>query len=403
MTPFPASWPAVRPRIIVRGPESMVDAVFTMAALQALRQALPEQTLALLAPEPQAALWRGHPAVDHLWLRTARDTTSSLVRQWQAEGFDVALVASDSWQAAWEAWRAGTPMRVGFARGWWRGFLTHAVKPRPAALERPMSVRQVRRAVAGLATAVEGSGRPPEAGGAEHAGEAWFRLVAAMGLPVRPQPPRIALTDSEVRRAVERLGLPDPAADSVPWVVLDVRSGAAPAARWPEDRWRQAVGRIHKTRPCRWLLTGGMRDRDFSRPLAVRLARELASWRQGGSAPGAVASEQWVFHLAGKATLREWLAVASRCAVVVAVHPASLHLAAAAGARTLGLAAALDPGAWKPGAPDDPRHRMLVSPTPCVACRRAQCPLDRRCLEGVTADQIAGALAAMLAQPKGRG
>lgn len=390
MTELPATSLGLRPRILVRAPESLLDAVFTMAGLQALRKALPDAKLTVLAPETQSALWRGHPDVEHLWLRTAKDTSSSIIRSWRAEAFDVALVASASGRAAWEAWRAGTAMRIGFARGWWRWLLTHRVAPRPVALERPMSVRQVRRAVS------EPTGTSAAVAVREHAGAAWLRLVAALGVPLQAERPQIALTKAEIRRACERLGLPDPEADLLPWVTLDLRAAAAPASRLPEDRWREAVARVHTATPCRWLLAGGIRDRDFSRPLAVRLARQLAPWRQTVETPGAVATEQWVFHLAGKATLREWLAVAARSHVVVATHPASLHLAAAAGASTLGLAGGLDPEAWRPGSKTDLRHRMLLSPTPCVACRRRVCPLDRRCIEGVTAEEIAAALGALL-------
>ena len=45
-----------------------------------------------------------------------------------------------------------------------------------------------------------------------------------------------------------------------------------------------------------------------------------------------------------------------------------------------------------PGLPGDPRHRLLTSAAPCAPCFLRQCPIDFRCLNGISPERVVAAV-----------
>ena len=76
----------------------------------------------------------------------------------------------------------------------------------------------------------------------------------------------------------------------------------------------------------------------------------------------------------------------------------SIHMAAAAGLRCVGVCSSHDPaGLWYPLGEG---HRILrCNPEPeCAGCRKAECPFGTpsRCIDAITVDEVADAVCAML-------
>lgn len=71
-----------------------------------------------------------------------------------------------------------------------------------------------------------------------------------------------------------------------------------------------------------------------------------------------------------------------------------LHIAAAAGARTVSVFRATD---GNRNAPCGPGHRFLQAPLPCTACLRKRCPRDAECRASVSPAAAAEQMAALLA------
>lgn len=78
-----------------------------------------------------------------------------------------------------------------------------------------------------------------------------------------------------------------------------------------------------------------------------------------------------------------------------------LHLAAAAGAKTVSVYRATDGNRNAPVGPD---HRFVQAPLPCTACLRRECPRDAECRAALRAEDVAAAMAEIMGQgsPPGR-
>jgi heptosyltransferase I len=91
-----------------------------------------------------------------------------------------------------------------------------------------------------------------------------------------------------------------------------------------------------------------------------------------------------------KMTLRELAAVYGACGHMMAPDTGPLHIAAAAGAKTVSVFRATD---GNRNAPYGPCHRFLQAPMSCTACLRKRCGRDAECRESIPAQAVAEEMA----------
>jgi len=117
--------------LVVRSPNWLGDAVMALPAVRNLKTMLVNDPLTVAAPEKLAALWRACPFVDKvLALEHPKKLTAS-ANQLRDGKFGSAVLLPNSLRAAAEAWLAGIPQRVGYARSGRRLLLTKAVPVPP--------------------------------------------------------------------------------------------------------------------------------------------------------------------------------------------------------------------------------------------------------------------------------
>jgi heptosyltransferase-1 len=88
------------------------------------------------------------------------------------------------------------------------------------------------------------------------------------------------------------------------------------------------------------------------------------------------------------------LAAAYRaCGYVIGPDTGPLHLAAAAGARTVSVFRATDGNRNAPVGPD---HRFLQAPLPCTACLRKTCDRDAACRASLRPVDAAAAMRVLM-------
>jgi heptosyltransferase-2 len=97
--------------------------------------------------------------------------------------------------------------------------------------------------------------------------------------------------------------------------------------------------------------------------------------------------------LAGELSLRESVALLSRCAAVVSNDTGPAYIAAALDRPLVTIFGPTDPNQISPFSPTARQVRKLV---PCAPCLLKDCPIDHRCLTGVTPDMVYQALLAAL-------
>ena len=63
-----------------------------------------------------------------------------------------------------------------------------------------------------------------------------------------------------------------------------------------------------------------------------------------------------------------------------------MHIASAAGVPTIAIFGATDDSTT---GPTGPRARVVRQPVECSPCLLRECPIDHRCMTGVTAERVA--------------
>ena len=358
-------------RILVRGVNWLGDAVMTTPALLRLRERFPDAHITLLSPEKLRELWLRHPAINETIAFAANDNLFSVAGRLRADKFDLALVLPNSPRSALETWLARIPERVGYAHAWRNWFLTEAVSTRPGHVRmHKRTVAEVNGLISGGQTATQVS-IPASA----HQIHEYLHLVAALGANPQPLAPQLAVTAEEINAVRDKFGL---AGISGPVFGLNPGAEYGPAKRWPADRFIAAAQEIQQRTGCTWLIFGGKADV----PVAERIAMESCI---------ALHSPRCV---AGQTSLRELMALLKLCRVLLTNDTGPMHVAAALGTPVVVPFGSTSPELTGPGMPGEQRHQLIKSDVSCAPCFLRECPIDFRCMNGITVERVVAAVLA---------
>jgi heptosyltransferase-2 len=159
-------------------------------------------------------------------------------------------------------------------------------------------------------------------------------------------------------------------------ILLGLNPGAeyGPAKRWPAASFAAVVREVsRKFGNCAWLAFGGSGDR----PVCSEIAR-LADCD--------------VLNLAGQTSLRQLMALLKLCRVLLTNDTGPMHVAAALGTPVVVPFGSTSPELTGPGLPGDARHQLLQSAAPCSPCFRRVCPIDFRCMAGISPERVIAAV-----------
>jgi heptosyltransferase-2 len=201
-----------------------------------------------------------------------------------------------------------------------------------------------------------------------------------LGLTGDPLDPELHVSLNEERLMAERLAHTGIAAEDV---VIGINPGSTygGAKRWLPERFAEAGERL-----CRALTSSG------SRPAVViigakgeeGLGRDIASRL---TVPTAV--------LSGTTTVRELMTAIKRCAVLVTNDTGPMHIASA---LRVPVAAIFGPTDWRTTSPSGGEHALLRHPVECAPCMLRECPIDHRCMTGVTVEKVCEATLSILSR-----
>src|ERR1043165_8521459 len=304
-------------KILVRGVNWLGDAVMSMAAVQRLHEALPQDSITLLTDEKLSELWSAQPAVSQVMGFRKGEGVLSVARRLRAERFDVALIFPNSFRSALEVFLAGIPVRVGY-EGNMRGLLlTKAVRRRSG------SVKMHKRSDAEIQALIgRGKAEPLTVLSEGHHIFDYQHLAKELGASTKPLSPRIDIPESEIEVFAKKLGLETD--HRSPVVGLNPGAEYGPAKRWPTDHFVRAGREIIRQTGAIVLIFGGAADQEIT----VAIAQGISS----GMDKSAGAR---VIDLAGRTSLRELCAGMALCRVVLTNDTGPMHLAAAVGASVV--------------------------------------------------------------------
>jgi heptosyltransferase-2 len=366
-------------RILVRGTNWLGDAVMTTPALLRLREKFSDAHITLLTPEKLRDLWLAHSAVNEIISIAPDESVFSVGQKLRTGNFDLALVLPNSPRSALEVWLAGIPQRIGYARPWRNWFLTQTVSARAETVKmQKRSVGEIRQLVAAdVSRRTDRNDRAFTSAATAHQIHEYLHLVAALGANPEPLPPQLVVTPGEVEAMRKKFGL-----NEIERPLFGLNPGAeyGPAKRWPMEKFIATAREIQNQTNCTWLVFGGQADT----AIADRIESAIPS------PPSAI------LNLAGKTSLRELMALLKICRVLLTNDSGPMHVAAALGIPVVVPFGSTSPELTGPGLPGDPQHRLLKSDALCSPCFLRECPIDFRCLNGISIERVVEAVLSLV-------
>src|SRR6266436_3709587 len=289
-------------KILIRATNWVGDAIMALPALRAVRRRFSEAEIAILALPYVADVYRGQGIADELIGYDRKGGHAGfrgrerLIADLRSKKFSSALLLQNAFDAAWIAWRAGIPERIGYSRDA-RGLL----------LTKPITVPR--------------AGEIPA-----HEKFYYLELVKRAGwIDVLPDVSEISLlvTDEQSLRAEEKLQSFG-ARRGAMRVAVGAGASYGSAKCWPPERFAVAINRLMNERKAEIILFGTLAEAAVS--AAIRAGLDHA-----------------VLDLTGKTEIAELPALLSRCTVFLRSDSGAMHVAAAVGLPVVALFGPTDP------------------------------------------------------------
>ena len=331
-------------KILVRVPNWVGDAIMAIPALEGIRRARPEAEICVLARPVVADLLESELFANRILRYDFRGIhrgflgRERLIHELRREKFDVAVVLQNAFEAAWLAWRAWIPERIGYARDGRGALLTHAVR-------------------------VPRKGEIPG-----HESHYYLELLRRSGwIEGSPAIPSIRLHVSQEALRVAEVGLRRAGARGNAW-----RCAIAPGASyggakcWPPDRFAVLADRLISECDADVIFFGAPDEKE----IAARICSAMRSR---------------AISLVGETSARELAALFASCSLFIGNDSGAMHVAAAAGLPVIGIFGPTEPQGTAPVTEQFTLIRETVSCSPCFLRR---CPVDHRCMERIAVDVV---------------
>jgi heptosyltransferase-2 len=298
-----------------------------------------------LADEVVVLEWPGG-----LWSRAQRQSDVVKLRSLRA---DVSVLLPNSFASAWLVKSAGIRERWGYAADLRDRLLSRAV-PRPA-------IRV-------------------------HQSEYYRRLMKGLGIENGSLEPQLVVSTHNMTAARQLLGAKG--WDGIqPFVVMAPGAAYGGAKRWPAEHFADVAAQL-----VRRLLVLMVRRPPRSTHLPTRLPCATLSR----------SARAQVFDLAGSTSLESLAGVLCLASACVSNDAGAMHLAGAVGVP---LAALFGPTRERETAPlsgAGGRSDVLINHVWCRPCMLRECPLDHRCMNGLSPDRVMRAVTDLMTNPEPR-
>ncbi len=333
-------------RIVIRGPNWLGDAVMCEPALSQVRTLFPQAEITLLVKPGIADLLAQHPEVNRTLVYDDRGRHAGLVGKWtlaavlRRHRFDLAILFQNAFEAALISFLAGIPRRFGYATDGRTLLLTDPVTVPPRAAQR-------------------------------HQVEYYWDLLKPLGGHGPAPAPRLFVTPDESALIAGRLadagiGPSDP--------VIGVSPGSTygHAKRWLPDRYAEVVNRA----------VTDVQGRSGAR-VGVAILGAKGEEPLGKAIADQIKTRTVV--CSGQTTVRELMALVKRCQLFLTNDTGPMHVAAA---FKVPLVAVFGPTDWQTTSPFGVDAQLVRQPVSCAPCLLRECPIDHRCMTGVTVEQV---------------
>ena len=331
-------------KILFRATNWVGDAIMALPALRAVRARFSDAEIAIVARPYVADIYRDQQICNQLinydadGIHAGYSGRERLADELRAQKFDVALLLQNAFDAAWLAWRANIPERIGYARDGRSLLLT-----KPVPVPKPGDI-------------------PP------HEKFYYLELLRRVGwMDSLPDESFIAMTVPEVkrRRAAEFL-VESGARPHALRVAIGAGASYGSAKCWPPPRFTELASRLQAQNDADVILFGTAAESAVSNAIAAGM-------------------RQPPIDLAGKTAIADLPALLSQCHLFIGNDSGAMHVAAAVGLPVVAVFGPTDPLGT---APVTPRCTIVQDKPYCSPCFLRRCPTDHRCMTKVTPDMV---------------
>ncbi len=320
----------------------------SLPALTAVRQRYPDAHISILARPWVAGLYRSEPFADEIIAYDPGSGWAGARRRWEAarrlsrQDFDCALLLQNAFDAALVTWLARIPRRIGYARDGRSWLLTDAV-------------------------AVPAKGTIPQ-----HESFYYLELLRRIGwVEALPAEALIKLEGTGRARKAGRARF-----DAERWVgpVIGLSPGAAfgTAKRWLPERFAESALTLARESGGRVALFGSGGERELCEQVLAQIEAEGIE----------------AHNFAGETTLEEFIDRAAACSLMLTNDSGAMHISSALGVPTVAVFGATN---HVTTGPTGPLARVVRVPVECAPCQLRHCPIDHRCMTGVSSEMVASA------------
>ena len=345
-------------RILVCAPNWIGDAVMCTPALQGIRSAFSSAEICLLARPTVANLLKTHSCVDRIIENEHKGKHSGLIGKWRLSraieslGCCLAVLFPNSFNAALVAFLARIPRRFGYATDGRSLLLTDAV----ALPNQARQMHQVKYY------------------------EEFIRTICpnySSTLPVL----RVSIHDeAQANKLLAGHAVPENG------VLLGLNPGSVygEAKRWLPERFAEAADRIVQNIASRGLHADHVQCVIVGGPGEEALGQRISGLMQ-----------MKPVILSGKTSLGVLKAVIQRCRIFLTNDTGPMHIANALG---IPVVAVFGPTNHVTTFPYAEGHILVRTPVDCSPCMLRECPIDHKCMTGVTVEQVVRAAEQVLAE-----
>ncbi|HEV2489055.1 MAG TPA: lipopolysaccharide heptosyltransferase II [Candidatus Acidoferrales bacterium] len=332
-------------KLLVRATNWVGDAVMSIPALETVRAKWPQAEISVIARPWVADLYRVQPFADRVIPLSASANglrgVERFTKELRRERFDCALLLQNAFSAAWLAWRAKIPQRIGYARDGRSALLTSAVH-------------------------VPRSGEIPP-----HESYYYLELLRRAGwIDAWSQVEEIRLqVSSDAKESAEAQLLKAGIRTNSLRIAIAPGAAYGSAKCWIPERFAAVADGLVEDFGADVILFGADSEIGVSRQIASQMRHRPVN-------------------LAGQTTIGQLPALFSRCHLFVGNDSGAMHVAAAAGIPVVAVFGSTDPQGT---APVTPRRTLVQNLVSCSPCFLRECPVDHRCMTRVEVDDVRNA------------
>ena len=330
-------------RILFRGNNWLGDAIMSLPTIRAFRDLYPNVKIAVLTNSNLYELYKATPYVDEIisYDRTIANGVGQRTRNWlrlvktiKGGRFDTAIIFPRSFSSAFTIFSARIPRRIGYKADGRGKLLTDAVQRRKELLN-------------------------------THRIHYFANLISPITNINKIPSPSIEVNSDMGKWADGKLlSLNISRRDRI--VGLNPSATYGSAKQWYPERFAETAKRLVEKYNAKILIFGGSSDTKLGETITSLVGKN-------------------VYNFSGQTTILQLAAFINRCSVFITNDTGPMHLADALGIPIVAIFGSTDPITTAPFGRNNTIIRHKVE---CAPCLLRTCPIDHRCMNLITVDEV---------------